>query len=112
MTNEPPESLQQLAINLYKQGHTQEEISTQLRSKEATDNQLQQALDEIKKLRLTSRRNNGFIWCGIGSFLLVAGCMLTFLLHSNGQSIRFAMYGLTSIGVLIIMKGLVDVFGW
>ena len=112
MTNEPPESLLQLAINLYKQGNTLAEISTQLRSKEATDNQLQQALDEIKKLRLTSRRNNGFVWCGIGSFLLVAGCMLTFLLHNNGESIRLAMYGLTSIGVVLIMKGLIDIFGW
>ena len=112
MNSEQPEPLLQLALQLYKQGNTTEEIATQLRNKGATDFHLQEALDEIKKLRLTRRRNNGFIWCVTGSFLLVAGCMLTFLLHNNGQSIRFAMYGLTSIGVLIIMKGLVDVFGW
>ncbi len=112
MNSEQPEALLQLAIDLFKQGYTTEEISTQLRTKGATDNLLQQALGEIKTLRFTRRRNNGFIWCGIGSFLLVAGCMLTFLLHSNGQSIRFAMYSLTIIGVIIIMKGLIDVFGW
>jgi hypothetical protein len=112
MDSEQPEALLQLATNLFKQGYTTEEIATQLRIKGATDNLLQQALGEIKTLRLIRRRNNGFIWCGIGSFLLVAGCMLTFLLHSNGQSIRFAMYSLTTIGVIIIMKGLIDVFGW
>ena len=112
MNSEQPEPLLQLAINLYKQGNTIEEITAQLRIKGATENLLQQALGEIKKLRITKRRNNGFIWCGIGSFLLVAGCMLTFVLHSNGQSIRFAMYGLTTIGVIVIMKGLIDVFGW
>ena len=112
MDREQPEALLQFAANLFKQGCTTEEITTRLRNKGAEDNLMQQALGEIKKLRLTRRRNHGIIWCSIGIFLLVAGCMLTFILHSNGQNIRLAMYGLTSLGVVIIIKGLIDVFGW
>ena len=112
MNSEQPDALQELAINLFNQGYTTEEISTRLRSKGASDNLLQQALSVIKAIRITKRRNKGFIWCAIGSFLLVAGCMLTFIQHNNGESIRIALYGFTSVGVLIIMKGLIDVLGW
>jgi hypothetical protein len=112
MNNEQPESILQLATRLFNEGNSAEEISTQLRNKGIKDNLLQQALDEVKKLRYTRRRNTGFIWCGIGIFLLVSGCMLAFIQFSNGQNIRFAMYGLTSIGVVIMIKGLIDVFGW
>lgn len=112
MNNEQPEPLITLAIELFKQGKTTEEITAQLRTKGASEDLLLQAIAEIKTLRQTRRRNNGFIWCAIGCFLLVAGCMLTFIQHSNGQSIRIALYGFTTIGVIIVMKGLVDVFGW
>lgn len=112
MIYEQPDAMVELAIELFNQGNTTEEITAKLRSKEANENQLQQALAAIKALRITKRRNKGFIWCGIGCFLLVAGCMLTFIQHSNGQSIRLALYGFTTIGVGILLKGLVDVFGW
>jgi hypothetical protein len=112
MNSEQPESLVQLAINLSRKGYTAEEIATQLRVKGATDNQLQQAIDEVKDLRLARSRKSGFIWCGIGTFLLVSGCMITFIQFTNGQNIRIAMYGLTSIGIVAIIKGLIDLFGW
>ena len=112
MNNAQPEPLLQLATNLFKQGYTTEEITSQLRIKGATDNLLQQALDEIKTQRLARRRNNGFIWCAVGIFLLVAGFTLTFILYSTGQNIRVVMYGLTSIGIIVVIKGLIDLFGW
>jgi hypothetical protein len=112
MNYEQPESLLQLAITLSKQGYTTEEIATQLRVKGATDTLVLQAIDEVKQLRLARRRNTGFTWCGIGTFLLVSGCMITFIQYSSGQNIRIAMYGMTSVGVMAIIKGLIDLFGW
>ncbi len=112
MPGEPPDVLLEFAINLFRQGHSADEITTRLRNKGAEDNLLQQALAEIKRLRITRQRNNGFIWCSIGTVLLVTGCLLTIMLHINGQNIRLVMYSLTSIGIIIIMKGLKDVFGW
>ncbi len=112
MDNEQPESLLQLAVGLSRKGYTTEEIATQLRVKGAADNLVQQAIDEVEKSRLNRKRHTGFIWCGIGTFLLVSGCMITFLQYSNGQNIRIAMYGMTSVGVVAIIKGLIDLFGW
>jgi hypothetical protein len=112
MKNELPEPIWQLTNQLFKQGYSIEEISSRLRHKGIKDTELQQALTELKKWRLAKRRNAGFIWCGIGSFLLVSGCMLTFVQISNGQNIRLIMYGLTTIGIIAILKGLIDLFGW
>jgi hypothetical protein len=112
MNSEQPEPLLPLVINLLKQGYSREEIASRLRVKGATDNLLQEAINEAEKLRLARRRNTGFTWCAVGTFLLVSGCMVTFIQYSNGQNIRIAMYGLTSIGVIAIIKGLIDLFGW
>jgi RecX family len=112
MNNEQSESVLQMVASLFRQGYSTDEITQQLRQKGVKDNLLQQALDEVQKLRLTKKRNAGFLWCGIGSFLLVSGCMLTFIQFSNGQNIRFVMYSLTSIGVIAILKGLIDLCGW
>ena len=112
MNNEQTQSVLQLAASLFRQGHSNDQITNHLRNKGIEDNLLQQALHEVQKMRQHKRRNAGFIWCGIGTFLLVSGCMLTFVQYSNGQNIRLIMYGLTSIGVIAILKGLVDLFGW
>jgi hypothetical protein len=112
MNNNQPELILQLATSLFKQGYSNDQITNELRNKGIEDNLLQQALGEVQKMRQHKRRNTGFIWCGIGTFLLVSGCMLTFIQFSNGQNIRFVMYTLTSIGVIAIFKGLVDLFGW
>ncbi len=88
------------------------QIIHQLKEKGAPENLLQEALHHLKQLRLTRKRNNGFTCCGIGVALLVIGCMLTVLLYTSGGDIKWAMYGLTSLGVVFTMKGLVDIMGW
>ncbi|MGB3005198.1 MAG: hypothetical protein WBC06_01730 [Chitinophagaceae bacterium] len=100
-----------IADSLKKKGLNYEEITLQLRQHGAPDNLLQETIDRIKSLSLLRKRNSGFLCCGIGVVLLVVGCMLTLLLFSNGN-IKFVMYGLTTIGVIFTLKGLVDLMGW
>lgn len=101
-----------LADSLRKQGLNYDEISLQLREKGAPENLMQDIIERLKALRLLQKRNTGFACCSIGVFLLVAGCLLTLFLYNNGSSIRFAMYGLTTIGLVFTFKGLIDIFGW
>lgn len=102
----------QLARSLYRRGLNDEEVSFQLREKGAAESILDEIITEVKNFRLTRRRKSGFLCCGIGVFLLVAGCMLTILLYSSGGNIRLAMYGLTTLGVGFAIKGLIDLLGW
>ena len=100
-----------LANSLYKKGETFTEISMQLRLNGAPENVLEDIIGQLKKIHFSKKRNSGFLCCGIGVALIVAGCLLALLLYSSGN-IRFAMYGLTSVGVLLTLKGLADLMGW
>ncbi|MFZ9388634.1 MAG: hypothetical protein ACO25B_12210 [Chitinophagaceae bacterium] len=102
----------QLAHSLYKKGHSDEEIILQLREKGAMESRLREILQQVKSSLSARRRSTGFICCGIGIFLLVIGCMFTLFLFNNGGNIRLVMYGLTSIGLVITLKGMVDLLGW
>lgn len=101
-----------LASSLQKRGFNSEEISSQLRDKGAPENLLSDIITKVKDLHFTRKRNTGFVCCGIGVFLLIAGCMLTFVLYSSGDNIRYAMYGMTTVGVVFSLKGLADIMGW
>ena len=107
-----PADLLQLAHNLYSRGLSDNEVSSQLKEKGATENILAEVIAHFKKLRLDKRRNRGFIWCGIGVTLLVMGCMLTFAFTGNQSQMRVVMYGLTTLGAGITIKGMIDVLGW
>lgn len=112
MQLDTPVELFQLASSLYRKGLTDEEVSLQLSLTGAGENARQQIIRQVKQVRLAKKRSSGFFCCGIGIFLLVAGCMLTLFLYNSGGNIRFAMYGLTSIGLGFTIKGLIDLLGW
>lgn len=101
-----------VAISLLKRGCSTAEIFSELRDKGAPENHLQEIIEKVKDLHFTQKRKSGFICCGIGVFLLVFGCLLTIFLYQSGSGIKFAMYGLTGIGVAFTIKGLVDLIGW
>jgi len=101
-----------LADSLRKRGHNLDDIMLKLRDEGAADQTVAEIINKLKALRLDRKRRMGFICCGVGVFLLVASCMITFLLFNYGGNIRWVMYGLTSLGVIVTLKGLVDLFGW
>lgn len=107
-----PQDLLQLAQSLYSRGLSDNEVSTQLKEKGTPENVLTEIIAHFKKIRLIKKRDRGFIWCGIGVTMLVAGCLLTFAFTGSREQMRIVMYGLTTIGACITFKGLIDVLGW
>ena len=106
------EGITNLASSLQKEGYNMDQITLQLREKGAPDNLLQEALQHLKQLHINRKRSSGFACCGIGVALLVVGCMITIMLYNSGGDIKWVMYGLTTLGVIFTMKGLVDLLGW
>jgi Flp pilus assembly protein TadB len=98
--------------SLLRRGCSDAEISSQLLANGAPENRLQDIIASLKNIRNQQKRKAGFTWCGIGVVLLVLGCMLTIVLYQNGSGIRFAMYGLTTIGVVFTLIGLAGIIGW
>lgn len=112
MNLNPGTELADLAYSLYRRGCNDEEVKMELQQKGAAAGLLQEIITQVKQLRSARRRSTGFFCCGLGVFLLVAGCMLTFFLYNNGGDIRMVMYGLTTIGVGFTIKGMIDLLGW
>ncbi len=54
----------------------------------------------------------GLIWLGIGVFLMALSFGINFLLFQSDKSFLNAMYILTSLGAVCIMKGLADILGF
>jgi hypothetical protein len=102
----------QMARSLYRKGFNDEEVSVQLREKGIAETMLQEIIRQVKKLRSSKKKKAGFIFCGIGIFFLIAGCMFTLLLYNSGANIRPAMYGLTGLGLVFTIKGMIDLLGW
>jgi hypothetical protein len=57
------------------------------------------------------KRSRGIKWIAYGSFLLLTSFILTVFLFHKNASIDVVMYGLTSVGIVMLMIGLVDLIG-
>ena len=68
----------------------------------------EEALLKWKEIRNEKKRNNAFIYCGIGIGLLTTGFLFTLFLFNSGGSYNFGLYGLTIIGLILVFKGMVD----
>ncbi|MCX6320070.1 MAG: hypothetical protein NTW29_22515 [Bacteroidetes bacterium] len=99
-------------LSLLKSGCTTADLYTALREKGAPENHLQEIIEKVKTIYFSRKRRSGFLCCGIGVFLLVFGCLLAIFLYQYGGGIKFALYGLTAIGVTFTIKGLIDLIGW
>jgi hypothetical protein len=97
------------AKSLKKRNSSYHEISMQLLEKGISEKLVMEIIENLKTQHNQQKRSIGFACCGIGVTLLVAGCMLTLFLFNSGSSIKFAMYGLTTIGVVLTIKGLIDI---
>lgn len=101
----------QEAMSLHRRGYNPDEISGLLLGKGAAEHLVQDIVGRLRSRPASDNRTRGFWFLGIGSFLLAAGFLLTLVLF-NAHGMRFCMYGLTTIGVVLVMKGLADIMGW
>lgn len=99
-------------LSLLKRGFTTSDLFAELRGQGAPESHLQEIIDKVKEIYYERKRKSGFLCCGVGVFLLVFGCLLTIFLLQAGGGIRFALYGVTTIGVGFTIKGLIDLIGW
>jgi len=66
-------------------------------------------LREYKKEKYAARRFNGFLFAAIGGFLGLVSCLLS-IFNSFPQLYGIILFGLTSVGVLLVFWGLYLLF--
>lgn len=68
-------------------------------------------ITEAKKDHYAQMRKEGIPKIAIGSVLIVVGFLITCLNFHSNKSFDFAMYGLTSIGIVFVFWGLFKMIG-
>jgi hypothetical protein len=87
-----------------------ETIILKLRSEGLEESQINELQILIKKIRNKNRTRTGSILVLIGVIVLGLGFISCIILHYMGQDINFSLYGLTGIGAIVLIVGLVLIF--
>lgn len=70
------------------------------------------ATETAAREKYRRRFNRGMIWLGAGLTLLLLSFGVNFLLFHAGGDFSVPMYILTSLGMVGIVKGMGDIFGF
>jgi len=102
----------QLALDQFHKGIEYHHIEVNLAKEGATEVHIEIIIRELKDIHYIRRKKRGFKLVFAGAFLLVFGFVLTLLLFHSGNSINYAMYGLTTAGIFLLLWGMIDLMGW
>ncbi len=98
-------------MKLLDDGCSTTAIEAQLQAETNDADLIASVIKKAKKDFFRMRRHEGLVRIAIGAFIIVAGFVITcFNFHTN-RSVDFAMYGLTSVGLIIIFWGLYKIIG-
>ncbi len=104
------EHLMQKANENYANGKNYDEISKILLTQHNDEAMIFAIMKKLKAEHYAVRLKEGKKLLTIGSFLMFAGFFITCINFHSNQSINFAMYGLTSLGLIFAFAGLYKIF--
>jgi hypothetical protein len=90
-------------------GASEEEILAELSSHGITENEARDIISSWKKEKAVQKQKNGLALLVIGSIACFISCVLTIADVFPALN-NFFLYGLTSMGVVVVFGGLVLVF--
>ncbi len=100
-----------LAIHLLERGENAQSIEKVLSEKTNDIVLIAVVIKEARNAYYAELRKQGFRLILIGCLTCITGFLITFLNFNTSRSIDLAMYGLTSLGLLIVFWGLFKILG-
>ncbi len=86
------------------------QIEAELLATGADERHVATMLAEIKKLRNARKTANGLIYILIGAVTCLLSCILTMTSSYSNSSFSLILYGITTIGIIIVFVGLMKIF--
>ena len=111
MAHHIPDGLMHEAYQLYEGGHTSEEILTRFMNRGIDAGLAEEVLTIVKSKRHKIRRARGVIFAGIGVFMLISAFAVTYILHQFGYPTDWALYGITTLGIVFLFIGMIYFMG-
>jgi cytochrome c-type biogenesis protein CcmH/NrfF len=95
---------------MVREGRSDEQIHQAMVDRFGDGPAVAQLMQEVKKLRAAKNTATGLIFILAGVVILLSSFVLSFMHVYNNQSLTFVLYGLTTIGILVVFFGLMKVF--
>jgi len=106
------EHLLEEANKLIETGKVTDDVRRTLGASGVDSETIEIIIHQLRSQQFLKRRKRGFLLGAIGSVMLLVGFILTVIFFHAGISFQYVMYGMTSIGVLLLIAGMVEVVGW
>ncbi len=107
---EKQDTLYSYVINLFDQGMPREQIVSHLLDNEHDETFARQLVTEAGRLRDARRRSQGLTLILCGAFVCLMSFVLTITSSFTQSSFPYVLYGLTSVGIIIVFAGFMKVF--
>jgi len=103
--------LRSLANQYYASGIPFQDIREKLIERFRNEELVNEVVDEVRSEIYAQKRKEGTSIIGIGLMLILAGFIITCFNYHSNQSVSMAMYGLTTIGIIVVFVGLYKIMG-
>ncbi len=107
-TSEEPVS--KYVISLLNNGQGREEIEADLLKKGHDEKFVKHIVKEAQQLRYSIRRTQGLALILAGAVVCFLSFLLTITTSFSHTSFPYVLYGLTSVGILIVFAGFTRIF--
>jgi hypothetical protein len=108
----PFEQHAEKAKQLLLQQLTHQEVRLQLMNEGLDEQSLSEVMDEaIKKAARSKALNRGVKMIGVGALFLFLGFFCTICFNDTGFNEKISLYGFTSLGGVLLIGGMILVFG-
>ena len=104
------ESLGKYVISLLDEGQRREQIESHLLEKGHDESFVKKLVVESVKLRDTRRRSQALALILSGAVICFLSFLLTITSSFTHGTFPYVLYGLTSVGIIVIFAGLMKVF--
>ncbi|MEI8279078.1 MAG: hypothetical protein WCG87_04890 [Bacteroidota bacterium] len=103
-------SLSAHILSLLNNGQSKDEIVTALVQKGHEEYHVTELLKEVAKLRDAKNRSQALALVLVGALICLASCIMTLTGSFTHSNFSFVLYGLTSLGIIVVFAGLMKVF--
>ena len=97
-------------LNLLDQGQNREQIETDLLQKGHDERFVKELLQETIRLRNAKMRTFGLALILGGALICLISCVLTISSSVTFNNVPWILYGLTTVGILVVFAGFVKIF--
>jgi len=105
-----PNTLREQALSLLEEGKGREEVELLLLEQGHDDKFVKELVQEAIKLRHSKRIAEGLGLVLCGALICLVSCVLTITQNLSHEAFIWVLYGMTSVGILVVFAGLMRVF--